>query len=319
MQFKLIDGLNILVPALAAFRAQMVEEKYPEIVFPQFVHVDSSGGTGLTNKMHFEVTSASDLDDGLVGDKTTSLDTVGVDFTPKEAPIVSWAKGVEYTLRELEICARLNIQVDTEKLRVLRQNADQTLQKVAFVGHGRDNRIKGLLNSPVVTPVKAVKGATAAKGWTEMTGDEAANALINMFSTILDKTELIAAPDTLALPMTDFVAVATKPRHASGSDTTVLEYVTQALKAAAGRDVTIKGIPLKYADKAGAGGKKRAVAYINSPQHVVFDVPVTPEMLDAQPKGLLAWQTGMRMDFGGVTFLEPQSAAYFDYDTVPAA
>lgn len=315
MRFTLNDGLNILVPALAAFREQMVEEKYPEIVFPQFVHVDNSGGTGLTDKIHFEVESASDLDDGLIGDKTTSIDTVGVDFKDTRTPIVSWAKGVEYTLREMEICARLKIDVDTQKIRVLRQNADQTLQKVAFMGHARDKRITGLLNSPLVTPVKALKGSTAAKDFALMTADEMAAALIDMFKAILDKTELIAAPDTLAIPMTDYVTAAVTPRG-EGRDTSVLEYVTEKLKAAAGKPVTIKGIPLKYADTAGVGGKKRAISYINSPQHVVFDVPVPPEMLDAQQKGLLAWQTGMRMDFGGVTFLEPQSAAYFDYAAV---
>lgn len=315
MRFTLNDGLNILVPALAAFREQMVEEKYPEIVFPQFVHVDSSGGTGLTDKIHFEIESASDLDDGLVGDKTTSIDTVAVDFKDLRSPIVSWAKGVEYTLRELEICARLNIQVDTQKIRVLRQNADQTLQKVAFIGHGRDTRITGLLNSPLVTPVKALKNSTGSLDFAKMDGDKMAAALVDMFNAILNKTELIAAPDTLALPMTDFVHAAVTPRG-EGRDTSVLEYVTEKLKAAAGKPVSIKGIPLKYADTAGASNKKRAIAYINSPQHVVFDVPVAPEMLDAQQKGLLAWQTGMRMDFGGVTFLEPQSAAYFDYAAV---
>ena len=315
MRFTLNDGLNILVPALAAFREQIVEEKYPEIVFPQFVHVDNSGGTGLTDKIHFEVESASDLDDGLVGDKTTSIDTVAVDFKDARTPIVSWAKGVEYTLRELEICARLKIDVDTQKIRVLRQNADQTLQKVAFMGHARDSRITGLLNSPVVTPVKALKGSTALKDFALMTADEMAAALVDMFTAILNKTELIAAPDTLAIPMTDYVMAAVTPRG-EGRDTSVLEYVTEKLKAAAGKPVTIKGIPLKYADTAGVGGKKRAIAYINSPQHVVFDVPVPPEMLDAQQKGLLAWQTGMRMDFGGVTFLESQSAAYFDYAAV---
>lgn len=316
MRFTLNDGLNILVPALAAFREQMVEEKYPEIVFPQFVHVDNSGGTGLTDKIHFEVESASDLDDGLVGDKTTSIDTVAVDFKDTRTPIVSWAKGVEYTLRELEICARLKIDVDTQKIRVLRQNADQTLQKVAFMGHARDKRITGLLNSPLVKPIKALKGSTAAKDFALMTADEMAQALIDMFTAILEKTELIAAPDTLAIPMTDYVMAAVTPRG-EGRDTSVLEFVTEKLKAAAGKPVTIKGIPLKYADTAGVGGKKRAISYINNPQHVVFDIPVPPEMLDAQQKGLLAWQTGMRMDFGGVTFLEPQSAAYFDYAAFP--
>lgn len=308
MKFTLNDGLNILVPALAAFREQMVEEKYPEIVFPQFVHVDNSGGTGLTDKIHFEVESASDLDDGLIGDKTTDVDTVDVEFADRRSPIVAWGKGVTYTQRELEICSRLNIDVDTQKLRVLRQNADQTLQKVAFVGHGRDKRIKGLLNGTGI----AAKPIKVAKTFEAMTGDEAASCVVDMFKTVLESTKLIAAPDTMALPMMDFVELAVKPRG-EGRDTSVLEYVREKLKAAAGKSVEIKGIPLTYADKAGAGGKKRAIAYINSPQHVVFDIPVPPDLLDTRQKGLLAWQTGMRMDFGGVSFLEPQSAVYADY------
>lgn len=308
MQFTLNDGLNILVPALAAFRERMVDEKYPEIVFPQFVFVDTSGGAGLTDKIHFEVESASELDDGLVGDKTTSIDTVAVDFADKRSPVVSWAKGVEYTLRELEVCSRLKIDVNTQKLRVLRQNADQTLQKVAFLGHARDKRIKGLLNSPAVK-AKAMK---VTKPYEQMTGDEAAGNIIDMFKQVLDSTNLIAAPDTLALPLLDYVDIAVKPRG-EGRDTSVLDYVLEKLKAAAGKPVGIKGIPLDYANKAGQGNKKRGLAYINSPQHVVFDVPVAPELLDVEKKGLLAWQTGMRMDFGGVTFLEPQSAIYFDY------
>lgn len=308
MQFTQKDGLNILIPALAQFREQMVTEKYPEIVFPQFVTIDSSGGRGLMEKLHFSVESASDLDDGLVGDKTTSIDTVEVDFKPGSAPIVSWAKGVTYTLRELEVCARLKIDVNIEKMRVLRQNADQTLQKVAFLGHARDTRIKGLLNSDLVEAVGIKGGKPFANG----TADENAAALIDMFTRVLTSTDLIAAPDTLAIPMLDYVTLGSQPRG-EGRDTTVLKYVTDALAGIAGKPVNLKPIPLKLADTAGVGGKKRAIAYINDAQHVVMDVPSPPEVLDVQPKGLLAWQTGIRMDLGGVTFLEPQSAKYIDY------
>ena len=307
------DGLNILVPALSVFREKMVETLYPEIIFPQFVAVDNSGGAGLVSKIHFEADVTGDLDTGLIGTNTTSIDTVDINFTTREAPIVSWAKGVTYTLRELDIAARLGVAVDTKKLSALRLEADQTLQKVAFVGHGKDRRITGLLNNRFVNVEENTTLAGYLKSGTD--GKAMAKHFVEMFSKVLEKTSLITAPDTIAMPALDRVILATTEYSAS-STRTVLEFLEETLTAAAGKAVTIKGVPLNYANTIGgtkAAPKKRIITYVNNEDHVLFDVPVAPDMIDPQPKGLLAWQTGMRMDFGRVNFLRPESATYIDY------
>ncbi len=43
-------ALSYLTSALTQVRGQMTQTKYPEIVFPQFVHVDQNGGVGITEK-----------------------------------------------------------------------------------------------------------------------------------------------------------------------------------------------------------------------------------------------------------------------------
>lgn len=308
------DGLNILVPALSVFREKMVETLYPEIIFPEFVTVDSTGGSGLVSKIHFEADVTGDLDTGLLGTNTTSIDTVDIDFTTREAPIVSWAKGVTYTMRELEICARMGVAVDTRKLSALRLEADQTLQKVAFVGHGKDRRITGLLNNRSIVATADTKlGPALASATTD--GKVLAAYFVTMFKKVLEQTSLIEAPDTIAMPALDRLVLATTEYSVSGTRT-VLEFLEETLSAAAGKQVTIKGVPLNYANTAGgtkAAPKKRIITYVNSEDHVLFDIPVAPDMIEPQQKGLLAWQTGMRMDFGRVNFLRPESATYIDY------
>ncbi|SET17196.1 major capsid family protein [Thorsellia anophelis] len=310
---NLNQGLNILIPALSIFREKMVETLYPEIIFPEFVTVDNEGGAGLVSKIHFESDVTGDLDTGLIGTNTTSIDTVDVGFTPREAPIVSWAKGVTYTLRELEICARMGIAVDTRKLTALRLEADQTLQKVAFIGHGNDKRITGLLNNPTIQVTNDAKLSATLANATE--GRALAAPFIEMFKRVLEQTSLIEAPDTIAMPALDRLVLATTEFSVS-STRTVLEFIEETLTAAAGKTVTIKGVPLNYANTAGGtekSPKKRIITYINSADHVLFDIPLVPDIIDPQPKGLLAWQSGMRMDFGRVNFLRPESATYIDY------
>lgn len=313
MAMNIQQGLDVLASSLSTFREKVIDQKLPDIVFPEFVAVNSEGGTGLMSKLTTHMEGVGSLDDGLIGVKTTSVDTVDFEFQTVETPIVAWAKSTSYTLREIEIAQRAGINVDLNRLMKLRQNADQTLQKVAFIGHATDARITGLLNNPNIKTVQQSK--TATKSFEQLTGDELSAVFVEMFKRGLESTNLIEAPNFIIVPALDYVELATKNRGA-GTDTTVLNYVLEALQGAAGKPVTIKPCPLKYADTAGAKGKKRMMCYINDPEHVEFDIPVAPEVLDPQPKSLNSIEVGMRMDFGSVVFHEPNSAIYIDYPTV---
>ena len=123
---------------LTAVSKDIAETKYPEIVFPQFVYVDQQTAVGITEKLHYGADEHGSLDDGLITTGTSTLDQVEVGFTPTRSYIVPWAKSVTWTKPELEQGQLLGLALNTAKIMALNKNAQQTLQKVAFLGHAKD-------------------------------------------------------------------------------------------------------------------------------------------------------------------------------------
>lgn len=301
--------LTYVQNGLTAVSKEIAETKYPEIVFPQFVFVDQQTAVGITEKLHYGADEHGSLDDGLITTGTSTLDQVEVGFTPKRSYIVPWAKSVTWTKPELEQGQLLGLKLDTAKIMALNKNAQQTLQKVAFLGHAKDGRLTGLLNSKDVS-VHTLKGAAAGTKVQAMDFDKAVAFFKEMFLAGLERTKRIEAPNTFAIDAMDLAHLALTQR--ANTDTTALEFLTKSLSAAAGREVAIKALPSNFGSRV-TDGKTRAIVYVNSKEHVIFDVPMTPTVLEAKEKGLLAYESGLRMAFGGVTFIEPESALYVDY------
>lgn len=294
---------------LTAVSKDIAETKYPEIVFPQFVYVDQQTAVGITEKLHYGADEHGSLDDGLITVGTSTLDQVEVGFTPTRSYIVPWAKSVTWTKPELEQGQLLGLALNTAKIMALNKNAQQTLQKVAFLGHAKDSRLTGLLNNKSVE-VYAIKGAAQNTKVQAMDFDKAVAFFKEIFLKGMEKTKRIEAPNTFAIDSLDLAHLALVQR--ANTDTTALEFLTKHLSAAAGREVAIKALPSNYGTRV-TDGKTRAMVYVNSKEHVIFDVPMSPTVLDAQTKGLLAFESGLRMAFGGVTFMEADSALYVDY------
>ena len=301
--------LTYVQNGLTAVSKDISETKYPEIVFPQFVYVDQQAAVGVTEKLHYGADEHGSLDDGLITTGTSTLDQVEVGFTPTRSYIVPWAKSVTWTTPELEQGKLLGLALDTAKIMALNKNAQQTLQKVAFLGHAKDTRLTGLLNNKSVE-VCNIKGTAANTKVQAMDFDKAVAFFKEIFLQGMEKTKRIEAPNTFAIDSLDLAHLALTQRN--NTDTTALEFLTKSLSAAAGREVAIKALPSNFGTRV-TNGKTRAMVYVNSKEHVIFDVPMSPTVLAAQQKGLLAYESGLRMAFGGVTFMEPDSALYVDY------
>ncbi|EFA28436.1 lic-1 protein B, partial [Haemophilus influenzae HK1212] len=165
---------------------------------------------------------------------TSTLDQVEVGFTPTRSYIVQWAKSVTWATPELEQGKLLGLALDTAKIMVLNQNAQQTLQKVAFLGHAKDTRLTGLLNNPSVE-VYNIKGTSANTKVQAMDFDKSVAFFKEMFLAGMEKTKRIEAPNTFAIDLLDLAHLALTQRN--NTDTTALEFLTKSLSAAAGRDV----------------------------------------------------------------------------------
>lgn len=301
--------INVLRSALTEVSKQITETKYPDIVFPQFTYVDQSGNPLMEEKMHFSADVTGDLDDGLISYNTNNFDQVSVTFNHSRSPIVTWAKTVQWQEIELKKAALLGVQLDTRKIMALNQNAQQTLQKVAFLGHGKDTRLEGLLTSSKVekyTPTKVTKAIQA------MNFDEAVKFFEELFLRGAEKTYRIAVPDTFAIDSMDYAHLGFLEREKGLSESSALDALTKKLSGAAGKAVSIKALPSNFGEKV-TSGKHRAIVYINDQNYVAMDLPQAPTVLGAAKKGIMTYESGLQMTFGGVTFKEPDSALYVDY------
>ncbi|MBN6711131.1 DUF2184 domain-containing protein [Haemophilus haemoglobinophilus] len=299
--------INILRSALTEVQSGIDRTKYPDIVFPQFVHINSQGSELADEILSFSADITGDLDSGLISMNTSVFDQVGVTFNHKKVPLVTWMKLVEWHDFELKKAAALGVQVNTEKLYALNQNAHQTLQKVAFLGHALDTRLKGLLNADgieVYTPKKATGEVSA------MDYAKAVAFFEEIFLRSVEKTYRIAVPDTFAIDSADKAHLALLERP--NSDKSALEWLEEKLKGAAGKEIKIQALPSNFA-KIAKASKTRALIYSNDKNYVEMNVPKSPTVIGAGKKDLVTYQSGLTMVFGGVNFKEPQAALYVDY------
>lgn len=190
--------LTYVQNGLTAVSKEISETKYPEIVFPQFVYVDQQTAVGITEKLHYGADEHGSLDDGLITTGTSTLDQVEVGFTPTRSYIVPWAKSVTWTTPELEQGKLLGLALDTAKIMALNKNAQQTLQKVAFLGHAKDTRLTGLLNNKSVE-VYNIKGTAANTKVQAMDFDKAVAFFKEIFLQGMEKLNALKHQTPLRL------------------------------------------------------------------------------------------------------------------------
>lgn len=309
---------SALENALTEFDNNFAKKEYPTFVLPEFVPIESVGGYGGRYSQYGQLDGRGGLDDGLIGDTTSSTETVDVNVEMIESPIKTWAKSTQWNIQALYEAQEAGLPIDTWKLENLRNNAMQTLQKVGFKGHARDSRIQGLLNNASIDPSSVV----ATKPLDEMTGEELRAFFVSIFKAGYEKSGANLVPDTLAIDAVDLMTLRTiggsKIITTDGGYVSALTQIEAALSDIAGRQVSIKGIPNNYAQKAGADGiKSRAIVYTNEADILRMNVPVMPENLgELIRKNVLTFESTMYMRFGGVDIRQPELVSYVDYNSV---
>lgn len=305
--------------ALTEFDNNFENKEYPTFVLPEFVPIESIGGYGGRYSQYGQLDGRGSLDDGLIGDTTSSTETVDVNVELIESPIKTWAKSTQWNIQALYEAQEAGLPLDTWKLENLRNNAMQTLQKVGFKGHARDNRIQGLLNN---TAIEAAS-VTPTKALDEMTSEELRIFFVSLFKSAYERSGANLVPDTLAIDAGDLMTLRTVGGSniitTDGGYVSALNQIEAALSDIAGRAVSIRGIPNNYAVGAGVGGKSRAVVYSNESDILRMNVPVMPENLgEIIRKNVLTFESTMYMRFGGVDIRQPELVSYVDYDSTSA-
>lgn len=307
---------GVIAEALTEADLKLQEREYPEINIAEAIPVSETLEKGLEHSKFGIMGVRGSLDDGLIGNKTTSLIEVGTDIEFKKAPAEDWAKMAEWNLVEVEKAVRYGVAIDTTRLGAVYDNALATLQKAGYLGHKASKGQEGLLTGADVEKLAPAVDKTL----NAMTADEVVTFILDAYDKAYAKSGYTVMPNKIAIDSRDLMIIMGKFSTSvvvgiDGMPFSALDKITAALKKASGNDtfsVDFVKVPMKFAQKVKNATTSRLAVYSYNDAYVDMEV-MMPELLTEINHGLMSFQAGYRTRFTGARWKEPESAVYVDY------
>lgn len=312
MKLRDEEVLSQLASAAASFNEGFKEREYPEVQLANFVPITQKGDESIDALDYGEIEGTQDLENGLIDENTTSLETEDLNIVAKKGLYLSWAKSAVYTSEAVARAKRLDIELDTAKLRNLERVALLTMQKTALVGHKKIGGVQGLLTN---ANVKA-KDLTAGTAISAMTGAEARAFFLSLIEFGYEQNGGLLIPNTIAIDSKDLMALASKYDNSIGAvngGVNALMAIKEALSQSTGVDVNIVGIPLGFAQDLGGKGKNRAVVYTKSEDVLSTDWALSPTAMQPFQRSVLSWEIAVKSKFTGTLIRQLDKVAYVNY------
>lgn len=312
MKLRDEEVLTQLATAAASFNEGFKEREYPEVQLANFVPITQQGDESIDALDYGEIEGTQDLENGLIDENTTSLETEDLSITAKKGIYLSWAKSAVYTSEAVARAKRLDIELDTAKLRNLERVALLTMQKTALVGHKKIAGVQGLLTNANVK----VNDLTAGTAISAMTGAEARAFFLSLIEFGYKQNGGLLIPNTIAIDSKDLMALASKYDNSIGAvngGVNALTAIKEALSQSTGVDVNIVGIPLGFAQDLGGKGKNRAVVYTKSEDVLSTDWALSPTAMQPFQRSVLSWEIAVKAKFTGTLIRQLDKVAYVNY------
>lgn len=314
MAYENVDYSEIITEQLLERDNQLQEKELPEINIGEAVPVTEGLEFGV-EEFEYGVTEVrGSLENGVIGIKTTSLETIDSEIIYKKTPVTQWAKGLIYTQQEVEKALRLDINLTLKKQNDLYSNALATIQYAGYLGHKQSKGQEGLLTG------KKIDIHSVNKSFKEMTCEECVEVILLVYRKVWERSNFTVQPTHIAMDASDFMDLMQKFDPNStivGVDLlpiAAMDRIMAALRKASKNDnfnIEFVKIPADYAKKA-KQGVSRLVVYTYDEDYLEMKVHM-PELLETHRKDLLTYQSGYRSAFSGVMWKEPNSAQYLDY------
>lgn len=296
------DGLAFYVSQLANVEAKIYETKYPDIVYPEWVPVDTSDPEYVDSVVYYyynAVTAAK-----FIGANARDLPRSDMDAGKGTIPVFYGGNAYGWNLDELRKSQALRMPVDVIKGQASYRGFQELAQKTAFFGDA-DRGITGLFNSANVQKANATITPASA------TGAEWVAELNGQLVKVWQNSAEIHVPNVQGIP-SDYWAKLAVMKMDTGTDTTVLEYYKKnnLYTGLTNQPLMIK--PSYHLKTAGAGDVPRVLTYELNPENLTMRMPIAWRSLPPQPKGLEV-EVPCEFKFGGVAWRYPGSAAYLDF------
>ncbi|WP_169753513.1 major capsid family protein [Campylobacter mucosalis] len=312
MRFKDSEILEQLAQTASSFNEGFKEREYPEVQLAKFLTITSEGGADIDEIDYGEMDGTQNLDNGLIDENTTSLETEDIFINAKKAPCLVWAKSAIYTDEAVRRASRLGISLDTTKLANLERVALLAMQKTALIGHAKLKKVSGLLTNQGVK----TQDLTSGKKLSEMTGVEARDFFLRLIDAGFERNGGLVVPNTIAIDSRDLMDLAGKFDDTIGSGkvaVNVLANIKEAVKEATSENIEIVGVPLGFAKDLGGKGKNRVAVYTNAADVVSVNWAMHPQAIAPFQRSVLSWEVAIKAKFTGALIRQLDKVLYADY------
>lgn len=228
-------------------------------------------------------------------------------------PVKSLASSYGYNVMEIRKSRALGKSLEQRKANAAKRALLEYENRLAFLGDP-DVALNGFLNHPNVPELTLpADGSGAVTKWLDTDGITAlktpAQILRDMHAVsnqVVNQTLGVEQADTLLLPRSRFLHVASTPWATNNDARTILDVFLQ-------QNQFIKNVDwLNELELAGdSGTTRRMCAYRRDPEAVTMEIPQDFEQFDPQPRNL-EFVVPCHSRYGGVIFYYPFSACYAD-------
>ncbi len=262
-------------------KARTYDVKYPELTAIRNIPVSTEAGPGAETIKYYQYDAVGFA--RIIANYATDLprvDLVGKEFN---SPVKSIGASYGYSIQDIRAARMAGKPLEQRKANAARRAVDQEINRIAYFGDAKHN-LKGFITHDNITdytlPNDGVDAEEAASTkFIDKDPDKVLRDLNGMVAKMLELTQNVERPDTLALPHTVHADLASRPRS-STSDTTILEFFLK-------NNPYVKNVEV-IPELAGAGtdGVDICMMYSKSSDKLTLEVPQPFEQFPPQPEGL---------------------------------
>ena len=296
------DGLAFYTSQLSNSEAKIYEAKYRNIVYQDFIPVDTSDPEWVDEVTYFSYDAVTM--GKFIGSNAKDLPESDISAAKSTIPVFYGGNAYSYSLDELRKSQALRMPVDVTKGRMSFRGFQEHAQRVAFFGDS-DRNVTGIFNNANVQTDNSVVD------WSTATGQEIVADMNGLLIKVWQNSAEVHVPNVLVLPSDQWAIISNK-RMDTGTDTTVLQFfkMNNLYKDLTGGDLVIK--PNFELKTGGVASAPRMMAYELNEENLTMRMPMMWRSIAPQAEGLRI-KVPAEYKFGGVEFRFPGSAAYRDF------
>lgn len=306
MRHNIIDAqaaMGFILSQTSHIEAGVYNIKYPDIQYPMLIPVDTSGHPFAQTVTYFSADKAGAAE--WINGNADDIPKADIDYAKHETTVHMAGIGYGYGFEEIEQARMLGRNLTGDKAGASRRASEEFIDRVALEGDTVKG-YSGLFDHPDVTANGAEFG-----DWLNADPVQILTDFNNAITNIHTQTNTVSMANTVLMPFTRFLYLASTPRSEM-SDTTILEYLKKynAYTAATGQPLTIRGV--RKLDTAGVSGSARMVTYRRDPEVLKLHLPMPHRFLPPWQSGALRIDVPGIFRLGGLDIRLPKEVGYTD-------